>query len=82
MAPVDGDPVNNSWQVRQRCLKSFLLVEFEVRRGDRVVYGGGLENRFRLLGERGFESHPLRQLERECFDPQFFDYSHRWLSVH
>ena len=27
-----------------------------------MVYGGGLENRFRLFGERGFESHPLRQL--------------------
>jgi hypothetical protein len=25
-----------------------------------VAYGGGLENRFRLFGERGFESHPLR----------------------
>ena len=25
-----------------------------------MVYGGGLENRFRLFGERGFESHPLR----------------------
>jgi hypothetical protein len=27
-----------------------------------VAYGGGLENRFRLFGERGFESHPLRHL--------------------
>ena|GEM_PF-3935502 len=25
-----------------------------------MAYGGGLENRFRLFGERGFESHPLR----------------------
>ena len=30
-----------------------------------MVYGGGLENRFRLFGERGFESHPLRQLEKK-----------------
>jgi hypothetical protein len=36
-----------------------------------VVYGGGLENRFRLFGERGFESHPLRQLEKERFDPPY-----------
>ena len=27
-----------------------------------MAYGGGLENRFRLFGERGFESHPLRHL--------------------
>ena len=27
-----------------------------------MAYGGGLENRFRFFGERGFESHPLRQL--------------------
>ena len=27
-----------------------------------MAYGGGLENRFRLFGERGFESHPLRRL--------------------
>ena len=27
-----------------------------------MAYGGGLENRFRLFGERGFESHPLRQV--------------------
>ncbi len=33
-----------------------------------MAYGGGLENRFRLFGERGFESHPLRQLEWERFD--------------
>ena len=31
-----------------------------------MAYGGGLENRFRLFGERGFESHPLRQLENEA----------------
>jgi hypothetical protein len=36
-----------------------------------VVYGGGLENRFRLFGERGFESHPLRQLGKERFDSHF-----------
>ena len=30
-----------------------------------MAYGGGLENRFRLFGERGFESHPLRQSEKE-----------------
>ena len=29
-----------------------------------MAYGGGLENRFRLFGERGFESHPLRQWEK------------------
>ena len=33
-----------------------------IRRGVRVVYGDGLENRFRA-SERGFESHPLRQEE-------------------
>jgi hypothetical protein len=32
-------------------------------RGVRAVYGDGLENRSRLYGERGFESHPLRQSE-------------------
>jgi hypothetical protein len=39
-----------------------------------VVYGGGLENRFRLFGERGFESHPLRQLVEEWFDSPFAAY--------
>ncbi len=34
-------------------------VEFEARRGVRVVYGAALEKRSRF-GERGFESHPLR----------------------
>ena len=32
-----------------------------------MAYGGGLENRFRLFGERGFESHPLRHLGKERF---------------
>jgi hypothetical protein len=32
-----------------------------------VAYGGGLENRSSTLSGRGFESHPLRQLERERF---------------
>src|SRR5437588_2353314 len=31
-----------------------------VRRGGRAVEGGGLENRYRVLPYRGFESHPLR----------------------
>ena len=35
-----------------------------VRRGARVVEGGGLENRCGLHGHRGFESHPLRHPER------------------
>ena len=51
------------WNVSKIAWRGYFEVEFEARRGDRVVYGGGLENRFRLLGERGFESHPLRQLK-------------------
>ena len=35
-----------------------------LRRGARVVEGGGLENRCGLHGHRGFESHPLRHPER------------------
>ena len=42
-----------------------------------MVYGGGLENRFRLFGERGFESHPLRQLEKEGFDSPSATYLNR-----
>ena len=32
-----------------------------------MVESDGLENRCRLTGDRGFESHPLRQLEKERF---------------
>ena len=42
-----------------------------------MVYGGGLENRFRLLGERGFESHPLRQLRKGKSDSHFAG----WLDI-
>ena len=44
--------------------KSECYVEYQqninFRRGDRVAYGGGLENRSPTLLGRGFESHPLR----------------------
>ncbi len=61
--------------------KSECYVEKQLKisfgRGDRVVYGGGLENRFRLFGERGFESHPLRQLGKGRLDSHFAGYSNR-----
>ena len=38
-------------------------VKFVSRRGDRAVYGGGLENRSLDFRDRGFESHPLRFFE-------------------
>ena len=37
-------------------------VEFEARRGVRVVYGAALEKRSPCIAERGFESHPLRHI--------------------
>ncbi len=39
-------------------------VEFEARRGVRVVDGAALEKRSPYLAERGFESHPLRHLAK------------------
>ena len=61
--PVDQNLVKTPAQGQQIAWRGRFEVEFGARRGDRVAYGGGLENRFRLFGERGFESHPLRHLD-------------------
>jgi len=47
--------------VAKLACKGGFKVEFEARRGVRVVYGAALEKRSPLIVERGFESHPLRQ---------------------
>ena len=55
--PETGVPQQNVSNLADR---AGFEVEFEGRRGVRVVHGAALEKRSSLLAERGFESHPLR----------------------
>ncbi len=47
-----------SAKCRQNCSEGVLGVKFIARRGDRVAYGDGLENRFRCMANVGSNPTP------------------------